>query len=45
MRPALAIEHCGEVYSCDHFVYPQNRPGNIMEVLEIPRSGSSMAAS
>lgn len=28
---ALAIEHCGEVYSCDHFVYPQNRLGNILE--------------
>ncbi len=28
---ALAIEHCGDVYSCDHFVYPENRLGNIME--------------
>ncbi len=28
---ALAIEHCGDVYSCDHFVYPQNRLGNIMK--------------
>ena len=28
---ALAMEHCGDVYSCDHFVYPQNRLGNIME--------------
>lgn len=28
---ALAIEYCGDVYSCDHFVYPQNRLGNIME--------------
>ena len=28
---ALAIEHCGDLYSCDHFVYPQNRLGNIME--------------
>lgn len=28
---ALAIEHCGDVYSCDHFVYPQNRLGNIMD--------------
>jgi uncharacterized protein len=28
---ALAIEHCGDIYSCDHFVYPQNRLGNIME--------------
>ena len=28
---ALAIEHCGDVYSCDHFVFPQNRLGNIMD--------------
>ncbi|MDE3062503.1 MAG: anaerobic sulfatase-maturation protein [Acidobacteriota bacterium] len=28
---ALAIEHGGDLYSCDHFVYPQNRLGNIME--------------
>lgn len=28
---ALAIEHCGDVYSCDHFVYPQNKLGNIVE--------------
>jgi uncharacterized protein len=28
---ALAIEHCGDLYSCDHFVYPENRLGNIME--------------
>lgn len=28
---ALAMEHSGDLYSCDHFVYPQNRLGNIME--------------
>jgi len=28
---ALAFEHCGDLYSCDHFVFPQNRLGNIME--------------
>ncbi|MEO6924594.1 MAG: SPASM domain-containing protein, partial [Bryocella sp.] len=28
---ALAMEHTGDVYSCDHFVYPENRLGNIME--------------
>jgi uncharacterized protein len=28
---ALAIEHSGDLYSCDHFVYPENRLGNIME--------------
>lgn len=29
---ALAMEHTGDVYSCDHFVYPENRLGNIMDV-------------
>lgn len=28
---ALAMEHNGDLYSCDHFVYPENRLGNIME--------------
>jgi uncharacterized protein len=28
---ALALEHSGDLYSCDHFVYPANRLGNIME--------------
>jgi uncharacterized protein len=28
---ALAIEHGGDVYSCDHYVYPENRLGNIIE--------------
>jgi uncharacterized protein len=27
---ALAIEHNGDVYSCDHYVYPQYRLGNMM---------------
>lgn len=27
---ALAVEHNGDLYSCDHFVYPENRLGNIM---------------
>ncbi len=26
---ALAIEHNGDVYSCDHFVFPENYLGNI----------------
>jgi uncharacterized protein len=26
---AMAIEHDGTVYSCDHFVFPENRLGNI----------------
>jgi uncharacterized protein len=28
---ALAVEHNGDLYSCDHFVYPEYRLGNIME--------------
>ena len=28
---ALAIEHNGDLYSCDHFVNPQNKLGNIKE--------------
>jgi uncharacterized protein len=28
---ALAIEHNGDIYSCDHYVYPQNKLGNIMD--------------
>jgi uncharacterized protein len=27
----LALEHNGDLYSCDHFVYPQYRLGNLME--------------
>lgn len=28
---ALALEHTGDVYSCDHFVEPKHRLGNIAE--------------
>ncbi len=28
---ALAVEHNGDLYSCDHFVYPGFKLGNIME--------------
>lgn len=28
---AMAIEHNGDLYSCDHFVFPENKLGNIME--------------
>ncbi len=28
---ALAVEHCGDLFSCVHFVYPANKLGNIME--------------
>jgi uncharacterized protein len=27
---ALAVEHNGDVYSCDHYVYPRHRLGNLM---------------
>jgi uncharacterized protein len=27
---ALAMEHNGDVYACDHYVYPQYRLGNVM---------------
>ncbi len=27
---ALAVEHNGDLYSCDHFVYPEYKLGNIM---------------
>ncbi|MGH9575536.1 MAG: anaerobic sulfatase-maturation protein [Candidatus Acidiferrales bacterium] len=28
---AMAMEHNGDLYSCDHFVYPENKLGNIIE--------------
>ncbi len=28
---ALAMEHNGDLYSCDHYVYPDNKLGNILE--------------
>lgn len=28
----LAVEHDGEVFSCDHYVYPQYRIGNLQDV-------------
>jgi uncharacterized protein len=28
---ALAIEHNGDVYSCDHYVYPSHRLGNVID--------------
>jgi uncharacterized protein len=28
---ATAMEHNGDVYSCDHYVYPEHRLGNILE--------------
>ncbi len=28
---AMALEHNGDLYSCDHYVYPENKLGNIVE--------------
>lgn len=28
---ALALEHNGDLYACDHFVFPENKLGNIMD--------------
>ena len=28
---AVALEHNGDLYSCDHYVYPKHRLGNILE--------------
>jgi uncharacterized protein len=36
---ALAMEHNGDLYSCDHFVYSDNKLGNILE-----RSLTALAA-
>jgi uncharacterized protein len=37
---ALAIEHNGDLYSCDHYVFPENKLGNILEnpLLSMARS-------
>lgn len=28
---ALAVEHNGDIFACDHFVYPSHRRGNLLE--------------
>lgn len=42
---ALALEHNGDLYSCDHFVEPRYRLGNIAEqrLLELVASGQQRA--
>ena len=45
---ALVIEHNGDVYSCDHFVYPEHRLGNvrdhsIREMVESPKQRGFVA--
>lgn len=41
----LVVEHNGDVYSCDHFVYPEYRLGNIMndELVTMYRSNEQQA--
>ncbi len=41
----LLVEHNGDVYSCDHFVYPEYRLGNIMnrEMVDMYRSAEQQA--
>jgi uncharacterized protein len=29
---AVALEHNGDLYSCDHYVYPRHKLGNIMDI-------------
>jgi uncharacterized protein len=36
----LAIEHNGDLYSCDHFVYPTYQLGNIMRMLPLAGGGN-----
>jgi uncharacterized protein len=38
---AMAIEHNGDLYSCDHFVEPEYRLGNIHELPIIEMAGSA----
>ncbi len=33
---SLVMEHNGDIYACDHFVYPEHRLGNILE--DMPRA-------
>ncbi len=42
---ALAIEHNGDLYSCDHFVEPEYKLGNIMElpIIELAISARQQA--
>ena len=38
---ALALEHNGDLYSCDHFVEPKHRLGNIRELPLVEMVGSA----
>ena len=37
---ALAIEHNGDIYSCDHYVYPRYKLGNLMNSSLVSMVGS-----
>jgi uncharacterized protein len=37
---AMAMEHNGDLYSCDHYVYPENLLGNIMRDNLVEMAGS-----
>ena len=39
-RGAMAMEDNGDLYSCDHYIYPDFKPGNILErpLLELANS-------
>lgn len=41
---SLAIEHNGDVYCCDHFVFPENRLGNIRDtnIAEMAKSDKQL---
>jgi uncharacterized protein len=41
---AMIIEHNGDLYACDHYVYPENRLGNIQET-PMPEMASSNIAN
>ena len=39
---AMALEHNGDLYCCDHYVYPENRLGNILETPITALAGSAL---
>ena len=39
----VALEHDGDVYSCDHYVYPEYRLGNVRQ--QLPRRHGVLAAT
>lgn len=41
---AVAIEYTGDIYACDHFVYPEYRLGNVMDTSIASMVESSLAS-